>query len=823
MATFWRPGTALLRAAATADAEAEVARDVPKDVEVPLVQSTPLVGLSLQDQRARLPVARHRLELLYAVESHAVTIVVGATGSGKTTQVPQYLLEAGWATSRPSRTGNESVATTRTIVCTQPRRVAVVTIAERVATERGSRVGQEVGYAVRFEDKWDAERTRIKFVTDGLLLRETMRDPLLSRYSVVILDEAHERNLETDLLLGLIKKIRRKRPELRVIIASATLQVDTFVKFFRAKTPDARATARDGSTTLATTSAGLKDVVVVSVEGRQYPVDIEYLQTPCGDYLQQTVDTVLAIDQHEGEGDVLAFLPGQEEIDAVVRALNDRAPAHILAVPLYGTLPLRMQQNAFLPAPRGVRRKVIVATAIAETSVTIDGVVFVIDACFTKLAFYNPLTGVEALLTTLVSKASAKQRAGRAGRSRAGKCFRLCTEAFFRSTLANETIPQMQRTNLATVALYLLSMGIRDLAHFDFVSPPSPEALIRALELLFALGVIDSNSRLVEPLGTQVAEFPVAPPLAKVLLSSGQFNCLREMLSIASVLSVGDVFLPAHGSKERREALVEAMQHFAHADGDHLTYLSIYDAFVDNGQSRSWCDEFLLSHRALVRATEVRQQLQQHVTRCFRALDAHQTAAVSDMNTDEDRHVRLDRSQNTDEALAKTCSATIRKCLVSGYFANAAQLHADGVYRTLRDQRPVQLHPTSVYYHLKTPPPEYIVFHQSVLTTEEFVRDVSKIDPRWLVDLSPDFYRTKDVSCAVSGSSGAVGLPSASSSAAVPTKTKKKLKLTGPEATSALSSEHRILFRKPLRSRLPTRPTLPVHIGKSKGGLRSQF
>ena len=187
MATFWRPGTALPRAAATADAEAEVARDVPKDVEVPLVQSAPLVGLSLQDQRARLPVARHRLELLYAVESHAVTIVVGATGSGKTTQVPQYLLEAGWATSRPLRKGNESVATTRTIVCTQPRRVAVVTIAERVATERGCQVGQEVGYAVRFEDKWDEERTRIKFVTDGLLLRETMRDPLLSRYSVVIL------------------------------------------------------------------------------------------------------------------------------------------------------------------------------------------------------------------------------------------------------------------------------------------------------------------------------------------------------------------------------------------------------------------------------------------------------------------------------------------------------------------------------------------------------------------------------------------------------------------------------------------------------------
>ncbi|CAH0481977.1 unnamed protein product [Peronospora belbahrii] len=809
MAAFWRPGATL----PGADTDNDESRDLPKGIEIPSVQFNPFYKLSLREQRARLPVSRHRKELLYAVETHATTILVGATGSGKTTQVPQYLLEAGWVKSWPRRasTGGNTPPN-RIIVCTQPRRVAVITIAERVAQEMGCQLGKEVGYAVRFEDKWDPELTKIKFMTDGLLLREAMRDPLLSRYSVVMLDEAHERNLETDLLLGVMKKIQRKRQDLRIVIASATLQVDTFVRYFRSRKKEKlqdQEVARS-----VKTSPVLNDVVAISVEGRQFPVDIEYLQEPCGDYLHKAIDTVLAIDKHEGEGDVLVFLPGQEEIDCVVRALNDQAPAHIVAVPLYGTLPLHMQRNAFLPAPRGIRRKVIVATTIAETSVTIEGVVFVVDGCFTKLAFFNPLTGIEALLTAPVSKASAKQRAGRAGRSRPGKCFRLCTQEYFRTKLAKETIPQMQRTNLATMALYLLSIGIQDLAHFDFVSPPSPEALIRALELLFSLGAINTDCRLTDPLGTQMAEFPVAPTLAKVLLSSFRFDCTREMLNIASVLSVGDVFLSSRGSKVKQEKVAKAMEYFAHPDGDHMTYLSIYDEFVDNDKSRSWCDEYMLNHHALIRATEVCRHLKRYMVR-FKTL-----ASVSAAKREED-YVKLGRS--SDETTDKARSDTIRKCVVSGYFANAAKLHSDGVYRTLRDQRPVQLHPTSVYYHMGTLP-DWIIFHQSVLTTEEFVCDVSKIDPRWLVDLAPEFYRTKEISNAISGSSGALGLPS--TSLVVSTNKKQKTKVSEadtPPRESSIGTNGRILFRKPNRSGQETKPKLPVHIGKSKGGLRSQF
>ncbi|KAJ0402879.1 hypothetical protein P43SY_000493 [Pythium insidiosum] len=786
---FWKPGDqfpSLGSDAATNSEERDAGR---ADVEAAGVLFNPHFRLPLAQQRQRLPVFAHRREILYAVERHATTILVGATGSGKTTQVPQYLMEAGWARRRASD------GMQRMIVCTQPRRIAAITIAERVAKEVGTPLGQEVGYAVRFEEKWSPNTTKIKFCTDGMLLRETMLDPLLSCYSVIMLDEAHERNLETDVLLGLIKKIQRKRPDLRVIIASATLHVDTFLRFFQSKK---RKRASESAKAQDMTQNSLEDVVAVSVEGRQYPVDIQYLEEPCSDYLAKAIDTVLAIDAHEGPGDVLVFLPGQEEIDHVVRVLSERAPPHILPLPLYAALPNRMQQNVFLTPPRPIKRKVIVATTIAETSVTIDGVVFVVDSCFVKLAFFNPFTGVESLITTNVSRAAAKQRAGRAGRVQPGKCFRLCTQEHFKSQLPKDTMPQMQRTNLATVALHLLSMGIQDIAHFEFVSAPSPEALIRALEVLYSLGAIDASCRLIEPIGTQMAEFPVAPALAKALLSSIRFDCTLEVLSIAAMLSVGDVFVAARGSKDRRAKIMEAMEAFAQPEGDHLTHLKIFDEFLNNGKRREWCDEHMLNFQALTRAFEIRKHLKRYMKR-FQA-EAPLEASASDTDGFASENTR------------------ILQCFVSGFFSNAAKLHADGKYKTVRDGRVVQVHPTSVFYHAGRLP-DWILYHQSVLTTDEYIRDISKIDPRWLVTIAPDFYKARDVSSIVSGSSGDVGLPKAP----VP-KPPTKFSASKQESTG-ISADGRILFRKPTSKTRDTasKSKLPVHIGKSKGGLRSQF
>ncbi|RHY15932.1 hypothetical protein DYB25_000959 [Aphanomyces astaci] len=511
-------------------------------------QLPPVVSVS------SLPIEVREKEILYAVETSSVVILAGETGSGKTTQTPQYLYRAKFGK----------------IAVTQPRRIAAITVAERVASEMGVRLGGEVqsNSPLRFEEKWDPERTGIKFLTDGMLVRETMLDPLLSHYNVIMLDEAHERNLETDILLGLIKKILKRRPDLRVvrtIVASATLHVESFVRFFSSVKHDANVK---------------QPVVSIAVQGRQFPVDVLYLQEPAANFEQKAIDTVLAI--HERE------------------------------------------------AP------VIVATTIAETSVTIPGVVYVVDSCFVKLPFYNPLTGIEALVTTVESKAAAKQRAGRAGRMR--KCFRLVTEATYRKSFQKHTIPQIQRTNLAPIVLHLLSMGIQDIVHFDFLSPPTPEALIRALEVLYvcpywySLGAISKDCQLVEPLGAHMAEFPVDPFMSKMLLSSFEFG--YDLL---------------------KELEIAKQRHVCRCTEEALTIASMLSEFLENDLSRSWCDEHCLHHRILMRATEIRKQL----------------------------------------------------------------------HRTIKDGRIVHVHPTSVLNSFIRSP-EWVLYHQSVLTDKEYVREISR-------------------------------------------------------------------------------------------------
>lgn len=356
-----------------------------------------------------LPVAKVRLHLLYAVEKYRTVVIVGETGSGKSTQIPQYLYEAGWAQAG------------RTVVCTQPRRLAASTLATRVAAEMGCQLGSKVGYAVRFDQKADVGgvKSSIKFVTDGLLLRETLFDPLLSSYSVVMLDEAHERNINTDVLMGLLKKVRRKRPDLRIIISSATADAEAFRDFFE--------------------TAGADDAIIVSITGRQYDVDILYSVKPHLNYIHAAVEAVMSIIRGEGPGDILVFLPGMEEIDQAVTRTKDYiadmqggvSSDDVWVLPLYSSLPHHLQIKAIAPAPRHVKRKVIIATNIAETSLTIDGVRFVVDSGFVKLPIYDVTTGFESLVVSPVSKASATQRAGRAGRTSTGKCFRLYTKEAF--------------------------------------------------------------------------------------------------------------------------------------------------------------------------------------------------------------------------------------------------------------------------------------------------------------------------------------------------------------------------------------------------------
>nr|XP_013802477.1 PREDICTED: probable ATP-dependent RNA helicase DHX35 [Apteryx mantelli mantelli] len=661
-------------------------RQSPAESSGVTVVYNPYASLSIEQQRQKLPVFKLRNHILYLVENYQTLVIVGETGCGKSTQIPQYLAEAGWT------------AEGRVVGVTQPRRVAAVSVAGRVADERGAVLGHEVGYCIRFDDCTDPQATRIKFLTDGMLVREMMADPLLTRYSVLMLDEAHERSLYTDIAIGLLKKVQKKRGDLRLIVASATLDAEKFRDFFNQN--ETNDPSKDTS-------------VILTVEGRTFPVDIFYIQSPVPDYVKSTVETAMKIHQTENDGDILAFLTGQEEVETVVSMLIEQARAlsrtgmkkHLRVLPMYAGLPSAEQMKVFERVSRSVR-KVIVATNIAETSITVYGIAFVIDCGFVKLRAYNPKTAIECLVVVPASKASANQRAGRAGRNRSGKCYRLYTEEDFEK-LPQSTVPEMQRSNLAPVILQLKALGIDNVLRFPFLSPPPAQSMVQALELLYALGGLDMHCRLTEPLGMRIAEFPLNPMFAKMLLESGNFGCSQEILTIAAMMQIQNIFVIPPNQK-----LKAARQHrkFAVEEGDHLTMLNVYEAFVKHSKSSQWCQEHFLNYKGLVRASIVREQLKKLLVR-FKVPN-------SSSEGDPD---------------------PVLRCIVSGFFANAAKFHSTGAYRTIRDDHELHIHPTSVLYAEK--PPRWVVYNEVIQTAKYYMRDVTAIESAWLLELAPHFYQ----------------------------------------------------------------------------------
>ena len=548
--------------------------------------------------------------------------------------------------------------------------MAATTVATRVAEEVGCTIGEEVGYSIRFEDLTSA-KTRIKFLTDGLLLREALADPLLSRYSVIMVDEAHERSLSTDILLGVLKKIRKKRPDLRIVVSSATLQAEDFLRFYSSSEYEADDDKRENS--LGT---------IISLEGRMFPVDTLFLEEPAEDYVERAVKTVFDIHSSEPDGDILIFLTGREEIDTAVQLIADRgASLHpraqkVLSLPLYAGLTSEQQLYVFEPAPENTR-KVIVSTNIAEASVTIDGIVYVIDCGFVKLRAYNPKTGIETLTATPVSKASATQRAGRAGRTKPGKCYRLYTQSAYES-LSDATVPEVQRSNLAPVILQLKALGIDNVLRFDFLTPPPAELVIRALELLYSLGALDDYAKLTRPLGVRMAELSVEPMMAKVLLSAPTMGCLSEILSIAAMTSLqGAVWFHHEGEKKATES---SRRKFAAEEGDHLTLLNVYQAFVTKGRKDSkWCRDNHLNYKSMTRAVSVRSQLKRYLER---------------FNINVDESLAVDKRSED----VRNSGERIRKCLTMGYFAHAARMQPDGTFKTVNGAVTLHAHPSSLMF-----------------------------------------------------------------------------------------------------------------------------
>lgn len=633
------------------------------------------VDKTIAEQRASLPIAKLKDQLLAAIEANQILVVVGETGSGKSTQMTQYLADAGYI-----RNGKR-------IGCTQPRRVAAMSVAKRVAEERGCRLGEEVGYSIRFED-CTSQDTQIKYMTDGMLLREVLMDVDLNQYSVIMLDEAHERTIATDVLFGLLKDCVKRRSDLKVIVTSATLDAEKFSSYFF-------------------------NCDIFTIPGRLFPVEVLFSREPVFDYLEEALLTVTKIHMEEPAGDILLFLTGQEEIDTAAEILYGRMKAmpaktpELIILPVYSALPSEMQTRIFDPAPPG-SRKCVIATNIAEASLTIDGIYYVVDPGFAKQKVYNPKLGMDSLVVAPISQASARQRKGRAGRTGPGKCFCLYTEYAYMNEMLPTSVPELQRSNLAHTVLTLKAMGINDLLTFDFMDPPPAPYLISAMERLYSLGALDDEGLLTK-LGRMMSQFPLDPMLSKMLLASVDLGCSEEILTIVAMLGVQSVF---YRPKEKQGQADQKKSKFHQPEGDHLTLMTVFNSWKNNRYSSPWCYENFIQARSLKRAQDVRKQL---VT----IMDRFKLDIIS----------------------AGRNYVKVRKAIVSGFFVHAAKKDPQEGYRTLVDGQQVFIHPSSSLFHAQ---PEWVIYHEVVLTTKEYMREVMAIEAKWLVELAPRFFRTGD-------------------------------------------------------------------------------
>ncbi|XP_071481336.1 ATP-dependent RNA helicase DHX33-like [Diadema antillarum] len=578
------------------------------------------------------------------------------------------------------------------IAVTQPRRVAAISISTRVAEEMGCELGKQVGYCVRFDDT-TSRQTNIKYMTDGMLLREAILDPKLFRYSIIVLDEAHERTVHTDVLFGVVKAAQQQRARgnraLKIVVMSATMDVDHFSQYFNS-------------------------APVLYLQGRQHPIELMYASQPQPDYLFSTLVTLFQLHQeHPVNEDILIFLTGQDEIESVARSVREVAldlpqdAPGIVPIPMYAALPPGQQLRVFQPVPSG-KRKVILATNIAETSVTIPGIKHVIDTGRVKAKSYQPGSGLDLLKVQWVSRAQAWQRTGRAGREDSGTCWRLYTEDEFTKLDAN-TVPEIQRCNVASVVLQLLAMNIKNILTFDFMDSPPRESLEAAIKQLELLGAVSREKHLkLTSAGREMSMYPLDPLMSKVIISARDYGCLEEILTIVSVLSVESIL---HSPMYKREQAVAAWKKFFCSEGDHVTLLTVYRAFKAVKNKKDWCRENFINHRNLKHAAEVRKQLRDLCLKVNLPLESCGHNFTS-----------------------------IRKCLTQGLFMNSAELQSDGTYLTLDRKQVVAIHPSSCLFQSK---PSYLLYSELVHTTKCYMRNVCVVDAEWLYETAPSFFRQR--------------------------------------------------------------------------------
>ncbi|KAF1956484.1 P-loop containing nucleoside triphosphate hydrolase protein [Byssothecium circinans] len=667
--------------------------------------------------RKSLPIWPHAESIREALRKNNVLVLTGETGSGKSTQVPQFLISEPWCT--------------KTIAITQPRRVAAISLARRVAEEMGSFFGNQspsakVGYSVRFDNSCGPS-TKVKFLTEGMLLQEVLRDPEMNQYSAVVVDEVHERSVNVDLILGFLRNLvteiekggsRRKLP-LKVVIMSATADVDGLVKFFDEgfKKHAVENTSKDSSL-----------ISTCFVEGRQYPVKTLYLPAPSVDWVESALKIIFQIHYKEPlPGDILVFLTGQDKIESLEKLVNDYAEAmpkempKLLALPLFAALPQQAQQRIFQPTPRQTR-KVILATNIAETSVTVPGVRFVIDCGKSKIKQFRSKLGLESLLAKPVSKSAAIQRKGRAGREAPGQCYRLYTEADYK-TLEERTTPEILRCDLVQAILTMKARGVNDVLNFPFLDRPPVEALKEALFQLLRLGALKPDGT-ISDIGLQMAKLPVTPKLGRVLLEAGrpERNCLLDIIDIISVLSTEDSVFFNIVNEEKKEQAEEARRNVYRREGDHLTFLATVQQYADEQTDRrAWCDRHFVSHRAMQNVMNIRKQLRQQC-QTLKLVTAEQLSAASATSS---------HSANNNDAVLKS--------LLRGFLSNTARLCPDGSYKTFIGNHTVAVHPSSVLHGRKVKA-EAIVFSEFLYTNKAYAKKVSAVQMNWIEEVMKEAF-----------------------------------------------------------------------------------
>ncbi|XP_006832437.1 PREDICTED: probable ATP-dependent RNA helicase DHX40 isoform X1 [Chrysochloris asiatica] len=647
------------------------------------------------------PIQKQRKKLIQAVRDNSFLIVTGNTGSGKTTQLPKYLYEAGF-----SQHGMIGV--------TQPRKVAAISVAQRVAEEMKCALGSKVGYQVRFDD-CSSKETAIKYMTDGCLLKHILGDPNLTKFSVIILDEAHERTLTTDILFGLLKKLfQEKSPNrkehLKVVVMSATME-------------------------LAKLSAFFGNCPIFDIPGRLYPVREKFCNLigprdrENTAYIQAIVKVTMDIHLNEMAGDILVFLTGQFEIEKSCELLFQMAESvdydydvqdttldGLLILPCYGSMTTDQQRRIFLPPPPGIR-KCVISTNISATSLTIDGIRYVVDGGFVKQLNHNPRLGLDILEVVPISKSEALQRSGRAGRTSSGKCYRIYSKDFWNQCMPDHVIPEIKRTSLTSVVLTLKCLAIHDVIRFPYLDPPNERLILEALKQLYQCDAIDRSGH-VTRLGLSMVEFPLPPHLTCAVIKAASLDCEDLLLPIAAMLSVENIFIRPVDPEYQKEAEQRHRELAAKAGGfnDFATLAVIFEQCRSSGAPASWCQKHWIHWRCLFSAFRVEAQLRELIRKLKQQSDFPR------------------------ETFEGPKHEVLRRCLCAGYFKNVARRSVGRTFCTMDGRgSPVHIHPSSALHEQETKL-EWIIFHEVLVTTKVYARIVCPIRYEWVRDLLPKLH-----------------------------------------------------------------------------------